>query len=164
MKKIGIIILLICSVLIVGCEKKETKKTTENNQSQTTIPNPLIELTTKEELEEEVNFKVPTIEQKEIISYIAIGETENKNQARILYQDGSEFDMKKGKIKNQEEISGIYGAEKKDNITINKTKITIYEYEETIFGVWNDKKYSYSYSMQNIDVDNLKEDLEKLLK
>ena len=162
MKKIGIIIIIICSILVVGCGKKETNKA-ENN-TQTNTPNPLTELTTKEELEEQVKFKVPTIEDKEIITYIAIGENGNKDQARILYQDGSEFDMKKGNIKNQEEISGIYGAEKKNKVTINKIKVTIYEYDETTFGVWKDKNYAYSYSKQNADLDDIKEDLEKLIK
>lgn len=161
MKKIGIFILLVCSLLIVGCNKKTTTKEKENNK--TSIPNPLIELKTKEELEEQVNFKIPIIEDKEIISYIAIG-TDSKDQARVLYQDGSEFDMKKGKIKNQEEISGIYDASEKEEIKINKVKIKIYEYEETIFGVWKDKDYVYSYSMQNVDLDDLKDDLEKLIK
>lgn len=162
MKKIGVIILLICSLtLLIGCEKKE--KNEKKKESKSEIVNPLTEVSTKEELEKLLGFEVPTIEEKEAINYIAIGDNDKKIQARIYYQDGSEFDMKKGSIKSQEEVSGIYGAEEIKTITIETIKISIYEYDETIFGVWKDKTYSYAYSMQNSDLETLTENLEKLI-
>ena len=164
MKKIGIFMILICSFLLVsGCEKKETEKK-EKKEEETEIINPLTEVSTKQELEDMVGFSVPTIEEKEIITYIAIGNTGSKDQARILYQDGSEFDMKKGKVKDQEEISGIYGAEKKDSEKIEETKVDFYTYEETTFAVWSDEDYTYSYSMQNTDIEVLKDNIKLLVK
>ncbi len=161
MKKIGIIILLICSItLLVGCDKKEKTKEKKNENA----VNTLAEVSSRKELEDMVGFKIPTIEGKEIINYIAIGESNKKEQARLYYQDGSEFNIKKGTIKKQEEISGIHGAEKKDTIKIEKINITIYEYEETIFGVWKDNEYAYAYLMQNTDKETLTENLEKLIK
>ena len=155
--------ILICSFLLVsGCEKKEAEKK-EKKTEETEMINPLTEVSTKQELEEMVGFSVPTIEEKEIITYIAIGNTGSKEHARILYQDGSEFDMKKGKVKDQEEISGIYGAEKKDSEKIKETKVDFYTYEETTFAVWNDEDYTYSYSMQNTDIEVLKDNIEKLI-
>ncbi len=162
MKKIGILIILICGItLLVGCEKKKEKEVKkEKNEN---AVNTLAEVSTKKELEDLVGFDIPTIEGKEIINYIAIGEAKKKEQARLFYQDGSEFDMKKGSVKKQEEISGIHGAEKKDTIKIGKVSVTVYEFEETIFGVWKDKNYSYAYLMQNSEIETLTENLEKLI-
>ena len=162
MKKTIVIIVLLCSLAIsVGCENKNKKK---EPQKETNTINPLTEVNTKEELEKLVGFEVPVIEEKEIISYIAIGQENQKEHARVLYQDGSEFDMQKGKIKNQEEVSGIYAAEEKETTKVNKTKVNIYEYEETTFGIWTDKQYSYCYAMQNTTSEDLVKELEKLIK
>lgn len=162
MKKIvTVLILITCIFLITGCTNKNTK---DSKETKTEVANPLTELSSKEELENMVGFEVPIIEEKEIISYIAIGSSDKKNHARILYQDGSELDMIKGIVKDQEEISGIYGPEKKDTINIKNKKIKIYEYEETIYGVWNDSNYSYSYSMQSSNVNTLQENINLLIK
>ena len=162
MKKLGIIIIIIlCIALVSGCEKE--KKATKT-KTKTEVVNPLVELTSKEDLEKTVGFEVPTIEEKEIISYIAIGQDENKKHARVLYQDGSELDMIEGIIKDQEEISGIYGAEETETIKMEHYTIKVYEYEETIYGIWRDADYTYSYSMQNAHIDTLKENIELLIK
>lgn len=162
MKKLGIIILIIVCILTVGCERQ--KKETKSKEVKTEVANPLIELSSKEELEKKIGFEVPIIEEKETISYIAIISDKDKNHARILYQDGSEFDMIKGIIKDQEEISGIYGAEETETIEMDHYKIKVYEYEETIYGIWRDADYTYSYSMQNANIDTLKENIELLIK
>lgn len=163
MKKIGIIILIIvCLTLTVGCEKQ--KKETKTKETKTEVANPLIELSSKEELEKKIGFEVPIIEEKEIISYIAIISDKDKNHARILYQDGSEFDMINGKIKDQEEISGIYGSEEDESVKIKNHTVKIYKYEETNYGIWKDSNYTYCYSIQNLDIDSLKDNIELLIK
>ena len=162
MKKIGVIILIACSIiLLTGCNKKEINNTKEKEKAPV---NTLAEVSTRKELEDMVGFKTPIIEGKEIISYIAIGEAKEKVQARIYYQDGSEFDMKKGTIKKQEEISGIVKAKKKETTTIEETEVTIYEKKETIFGIWKDDNYTYAYLMQNSELETLKENIKKLIK
>lgn len=124
------------------------------------IANPLTEVSNVEEMQKYLGFKVPLIAAKEVNRYIVIGKDKYANHARIIYKDNSQFDMEKG----DSDVSGIYGGEEIKKESIGGSNITIYKYEDTIYALWKDREFSYSYAMLNQDEKALYEDINKLMK
>lgn len=124
------------------------------------IANPLTEVSNVSEMQKYLGFKVPIIADKEVNRYIVIGKNKYANHARIIYKDNSEFDMEKG----DSDVSGIYGGELVKKESIGGVSVTIYKYEDTIYALWKDNEFSYSYAMFNQDENALNEDINKLMK
>ena len=140
-------------IVIVGVFMVNNK----NKENLMQLSNPLTEVKSIAEMKKYLGFEVPVIKDKKITSYIVIGETKKATHARIIYEDNSSFEMEKGKNKD---VSGIYGGELVETKTINSIKVEIYTMENIIYATWSDKKYSYSYSMENGTVDKLVSDIE----
>lgn len=147
-----IMILVILSFTIIN-KKEENTTITELVQ----IANPLIEVNSLEEMKKYLGFDVPLLD-KDVESYIVIGENQYATHARIVYQDDTQFEMEKG----NSDVSGIYGGTLEMEETIDNVKVQFYSYEDIKYVIWQKDGYSYSYSNNNGEVNRI--ELEKLLK
>lgn len=152
--RINIILVLIISISILSL-KMVLNKYKEADVLK--MVNPITEVATINEMSKYLGFTPITLD-KEVDKYIVIGTGEVAEHARIIYTDGSELDMEKGK----EDVSGIYGGVKVKSIKVNNASVTINKYENIYYATWSDKKYSYSLSSNN--EDSLIKDLESLIK
>lgn len=149
----GMIAACVC-ILIGGATF--LKSNSVNNHSDTEVvqlPNPLVEVQSLEEMENELDFKVPTLE-KEVETYIIINGEDSKS-ARIMYADGSVFDMAHG----TGDISGIWGGTFEKEEQIDNVNVSFYKYkgeENTInYVLWEKDGFTYSYSGKEISVDEI---------
>jgi hypothetical protein len=107
-----------------------------------------------------LGYNVPIIKNKEVSSYIVIGEDKYAEHARIIYKDNSQFEMEKGTNKD---VSGIYGGKLKQKETINNYEVSMYTMEDILYATWSDSNYSYSYSIGSGNIEELINDI-KLIK
>ena len=83
------------------------ENTSENNLGRI---NPIVEVSSKEEMEEKLGFEVPMLT-KDVEKYIVIIDADRKPyHGRIIYSDNNVFEIEKTEEKD---ISGIYGSELK---------------------------------------------------
>lgn len=120
------------------------------------IANPLTEVSSIKDMEKCLGFDVPVLN-KDVEQYLVIGEENNAVQGRILYEDGTEFDIAKG----NEDVSGIYGGKLEKTEIIEGVKVSYYKQENTNYVIWNNNGYSYSY--QNTYGKINKNELTKLI-
>ena len=82
---------------------------------------------------------------------------ENESLIQIKYIDGSTLRISKENGDN----SGIYGATLDKTETINGINVSIYKLDNTVYAVWNDNNYAFSYIFS--DNDNTTQILSKLV-
>lgn len=121
------------------------------------ITNPITEVNSLSEMRKYLGYDVPTLE-KEVETYIVIGYDNYANHARIMYKDETRFDMEKG----TDDVSGIYGGTLEKEENIDNINVQYYTYEDISYVIWNNKGYSYSYSVSNKEIN--KEELIRLIK
>ena len=114
---------------------------TESEQN-TEIANPLVDVNSVAEMESLLGYDIPVISDKTIDTCTVIEADGIPQHGRIIYSDGSEFDIAKGKA----DVSGIYGGTLEKTVKINGTEVAIYSFENIRYGIWSDNDYSYSYS------------------
>ena len=137
MKKI--LFVLLC-LLFTGCSNN--KNVDDNN---VTISNPIIEVNSKEELEDIVGYSIPLLD-KEVENFYVIKDIKH---VRIYYKDDSVFEMAKG----NDDISGIYGAILEKEEKINNINVKYYTYNIINYIIWTSNGYSYSY-MDNKELND----------
>lgn len=148
-KILSIAAVLIIAVVIIGVgviNKNNNGKIAVTDLLQ--IANPITELDSEEEMKKYLGFDVPVLD-KEVESYIVIGEDKYATHARIIYKDGTVFEMEKG----DKDVSGIYGATLEKEETISDIKVSFYSLEELKYATWENNGFSYSYSNSNGNVD-----------
>ena len=142
MKKI--LFVLLC-LLFTGCSNN--KNVDDNN---VTISNPIIEVNSKEELEDIVGYSVPLLD-KEVENFYVIKDIKH---VRIYYKDDSVFEMAKG----NDDISGIYGGILEKEEKINNINVKSYTYNIINYIIWTSNRYSYSYmDNKELNVNEVKE-------
>ena len=109
--------------------------------------NLLKEVSSIKKMESDLGFTVPVLD-KEVDKYFVIGEKNRDKQGRIIYKDGTEFDIVNGKFFKTETIQGV--------------NISYYSADSINYAIWSNKGYSYSY--QNIYGKIDKAELNKLIK
>lgn len=124
------------------------------------IANPITEVENVDDMKDYLGYEVPVLETKEIAKYIVIGQNHYANHARIIYQDGSEFNMEAG----QGDASGIYGGEKIKEASIGGVQVTINKYKGVYYATWMYGDYSFSYSKKTNNVEELSLEVNELLK
>lgn len=112
------------------------------------INNPITEVNSIDEMKNYLGFDVPLLD-KEVESYIVIGDDDYAAHARIIYKDGTQFNMEEG----NSNVSGIYGGTVIKEEIINNIKVTFYSYESIVYANWTKDGYSYSYQSDNSDID-----------
>ena len=157
---IALFIIIIGIIIYDDNKVVDDKKTYESKEELEQIVNPLTEVNSVEEMKKYLGFDVPVIKDKKVKSYIVIGEDKKAEHARIIYSDGSSFEMEKEVGKD---VSGIYGGKFNKKETINDAEVSIYTMEDIKYGIWSDDTYSYSYSITKGKVSKLISDI-KLIK
>ncbi len=133
-------------------EENTVNQTEVENTVENTIENglgrinPIVEVSSKEEMEEKLGFEVPMLT-KEVEKYIVIIDADRKPyHGRIIYSDGNTFEIEKT---DEKDISGIYGSEFKSKNLYNGIDAEKYTYENTEYVIWQKDGFSYSYSTEN---------------
>ena len=128
------------------------------------IPNPLLEVSSLDEMEQYLDFKVPVLN-KEIASYIVLVEDNYPTMARITYADGSTFNKQYG----SGDISGIYGGDYAKTENVKNVEVDFYTYtaeDGTIasYAVWENDGFAYSLANENATFEQLSADIQTLMK
>lgn len=126
---------------------------------QVQCPSPILEVSSVEEMEQYLDFKVPVLP-KEVDTYIVLILDAHPTCARIQYADGSTFNMEYG----TGDISGIYGGVFDREEIIHHVKVSFYKYTDmegsTIsYALWEKGGFTYSLSGE----EGLAEEIESLL-
>ena len=119
--------------------------------------NLLKEVSSIKKMESDLGFTVPVLD-KEVDKYFVIGEKNRDKQGRIIYKDGTEFDI----VKGDKDIIGIPDGKFFKTETIQGVNISYYSADSINYAIWSNKGYSYSY--QNIYGKIDKAELNKLIK
>lgn len=119
--------------------------------------NLLKEVSSIKKMESDLGFTVPVLD-KEVDKYFVIGEKNRDKQGRIIYKDGTEFDIAKG---DKDKI-GIPDGKFLKTEAIQGVNISYYSADSINYVIWSNKGYSYSY--QNIYGKIDKAELNKLIK
>ena len=127
------ILVLLCG-LVCGCQKAE------QTNSFVQIGNPIMEVTSADEMTDYLKFTIPTLD-KEVAVYIVITEGNAPSIGEIRYADGCEFRMKQG----NGDISGIYGGTLTGTETIAGINVSFYQYEHLTYALWESDGFSFSY-------------------
>lgn len=125
----------------------------------TTIANPLTEVKSVIEMKEQLGYNVPVLE-KEVKTYIVIVDNSEKH-GRIIYKDGSRFDLEKQANKD---VSGIYGGTLVKEETVSNIKIKYFTSETANYMIWSNNGYSYSYDSPSAIDDTTVQELINLTK
>ena len=123
------------------------------------IANPLTEVKSSAVMAKYLGYEVPVIDDKEVDKYIVIGKNNYAEHARIIYKDGSEFNMEQGDL----DVSGIYGGKIIKKESISGINITINSYENITYATWKYNDYSYSYAMKDVDENIINLEINKIM-
>lgn len=119
--------------------------------------NPLIEVSSAEEMENYLDFQVPVLN-KEVDAYIVIVTDGYPTCGRIEYKDQSTFNMEYG----TGDISGIYGGVFDREETIHGVTVRFYTYsddtESIRYALWEKDGFTFSLSGS----DNLEQEIQTL--
>ena len=129
----------------------------ENNKVSGFDSNLLKEVSSIKKMESDLGFTVPVLD-KEVDKYFVIGEKNKDKQGRIIYKDGTEFDIAKG----DKDIIGIPDGKFLKTEAIQGVNISYYSADSINYAIWSNQGYSYSY--QNIYGKIDKAELNKLIK
>ena len=88
---------------------------------------------------QDLGLTVPVLD-KEVDKYFVIGEKNRGKQGRIIYKDGTEFDIAKG----DKDIIGIPGGKFLKTETIQGVNISYYSGDSINYAIWSNKGYSLS--------------------
>lgn len=157
-KVLGIAAIAVLAIVVtnVGIISQKKGNTDTTLSSLVEISNPLTEVNSASEMKSYLGFDVPMLD-KEVDSYIVIGDGKYADHARVIYKDGTRLEMEKG----TGDVSGIYRASKEKEETIANVKVTFYNYENIKYANWTKDGFTYSYQNENGEVN--KEEIQKLI-
>lgn len=126
-------------------------------------PNPLMEVTSVSEMERYLDFRVPVLD-KDVEAYIVIVDDSYPTLGRIMYADGSIFNMEYG----TGDISGICGGELVKTETFGKVEVSFFTYTgvedvEISYATWEHGGFTYSLSEKNVSFEQLSRDVQALI-
>lgn len=126
-------------------------------------PNPLMEVTSVSEMEHYLDFRVPVLD-KDVEAYIVIVDDSYPTLGRIMYADGSIFNMEYG----TGDISGIYSGELVKTETFGKVEVSFFTYTgvedvEISYATWEHGGFTYSLSEKNVSFEQLSRDVQALM-
>lgn len=147
--KLGAMAACLCLVIVGGVMFTQNSGNNVPNPEMVQIPNPFITVTSVEEMEEYLDFKVPVLD-KEVETYSVLVEDSYPTMGQIDYADGSEFRIKYG----SGDISGIYGGTLEESKDIEGVKVDYYRYTddttpELTYAIWEQNGFALSYLYTN---------------
>lgn len=127
------------------------------------LPSPILEVNSLEEMEQYLDFKVPTLS-KDVESYVVLVMDDYPTMARIFYTDGSTFSKQHG----SGDISGIHGGvfaktEDVDNVEVNFYTYTNEDGIVISYAIWESDGFTYSLTSENITFEQLSADIQTLM-
>ena len=155
-KAFKILTIAACLGMLAGCGSV-------GNQGETKAPkpelvkvvNPLMTVSSVEEMEKYLDFSVPVLE-KEAESYIVLVIDGYPQNGRIRYADGSTFNIKFG----SGDVSGIYGGTLEKTEELDGVMVSYYTYDTTRYALWERDGFTHSLT----GGENLEEEVKSLLK
>ena len=129
------LILLMGCALLSGCGKKDATP----NPGLVQVVNPMMAVSSAEEMESYLDFTVPVLD-KEVADYIVLVFNGYPTMGRIYYADDSVFSIQYG----TGDISGIYGGTLEKTEPVNGVKVSYYTYEAIRYAMWENGGFTYS--------------------
>lgn len=125
------------------------------------IPNPIITVSSVEEMEEYLDFHVPVLD-KEVETYSILVVDSYPTMGQINYTDGSEFRIEYG----SGDISGIYGGTLVESRDIEGVKVDLYQYTDQTtpdltYAIWEQDGFTFSYLYTNDGITDVETIIQK---
>ena len=135
--KFALVIACVVLFVVVLNNQKENKQ-----EEIVSVVSPVVEVGSLEELEEMLGFEVPVLD-KEVENYVYFNQDdENQKYGRIIYQDGSTFDIQKN-IQDESYYGEIVETEQFGDITVEYSELDEYQY-----AFFAKDEYTYLYSIE----------------
>lgn len=139
------------------------QRSNQPHPEQLQTPNPLMEVTSVSEMERYLDFRVPVLD-KDVEAYIVIVDDSYPTLGRIMYADGSIFNMEYG----TGDISGICGGELVKTETFGKVEVSFFTYTgvedgEISYATWEHGGFTHSLSEKNASFEQLSRDVQALM-
>lgn len=139
------------------------QRSNQPHPEQLQTPNPLMEVTSVSEMERYLDFRVPVLD-KDVEAYIVIVDDSYPTLGRIMYADGSIFNMEYG----TGDISGICGGELVKTETFGKVEVSFFTYTgvedgEISYATWEHGGFTHSLSEKNVSFEQLSRDVQALM-
>ena len=155
-KAFKILTTAVCACILAGCGSMPNQEKPEAPQPELVqVVNPLMTVSSVEEMEKYLDFSVPVLE-KEAESYIVLVIDGYPQNGRIRYADGSTFNMKYG----SGDVSGIYGGTLEKTEEMDGVMVSYYTYDTTRYALWEQDGFTHSLT----GGENLEEEVKSLLK
>lgn len=114
------------------------------------VTNPIITVETVEEMEGYLDFPVPVLD-KETAAFSVLVVQGYPVLGQVEYADGSLFRVQYG----SEDVSGIYGGETVETREMSGVQVECRTFEGSPYAVWKDEGFSFSYTGDVSEVENL---------
>lgn len=141
--------LVVCGGIMLNRSPAESP-----NPDPVQIANPIMEVSSVDEMEQYLDFDVPLLE-KEAETYIVLIVDGYPEVGRIRYTDGSLFSIKYG----SGDISGIYGGKLETVAEVDSIEVTYYTFDSIRYAIWESNGFTYSLT----GTGNLEEDVEMVI-
>ena len=128
--------LLIAGSLLSGCGNADPNPDPKPVQ----VVNPMLEVASLEEMEEYLDFSVPTLDSKEVKSYIVLVIDSYPTIGRVYYEDGATFSIQYG----TGDISGIYGGSLDKTEPVKGVNVSYYTYDTIRYALWETGGFTHS--------------------
>ena len=138
--KWGAIAACLCLFVAGGVMLTQNGRNAMPNPDVVQIPNPIITVSSVEEMENYLDFDIPVLD-KEVESYSVLVEDRYPTMGQINYTDGSEFRMQYG----SGDISGIHGGTLEESRDVEGVKVEYYQYADTTYAIWEENGFTFSY-------------------
>lgn len=151
-------------ILLIGIWTFANGTSGKPHPKQVQIPNPIMEVSSVEEMERCLDFKIPVLE-KAVAQHIVLVIDQYPKIARIEYADSSTFHMEYG----TGDISGIYGGVFLQEEEIQNVRVSFYQYTNqdnvtTPYALWEKDGFTYSLSGgASVDFEQLKAEVQSLI-
>lgn len=155
-KAFKILTIAACVGMLAGCGSVENQGETKAPKPELVkVVNPLMTVSSVEEMEQYLDFSVPVLE-KEAEAYIVLVIDGYPQNGRIRYADCNTFNMKYG----SGDVSGIYGGTLEKTEEVDGVTVSFYTYDTTRYALWEQGGFTYSLT----GGENLEEEVKSLLK
>lgn len=161
--KVGFAMAACLCVVLASVFAFTYQRSNQPHPEQLQTPNPLMEVTSVSEMERYLDFRVPVLD-KDVEAYIVIVDDSYPTLGRIMYADGSIFNMEYG----TGDISGICGGELVKTETFGKVEVSFFTYTgvedvEISYATWEHGGFTYSLSEKNVSFEQLSRDVQALM-
>ena len=130
-----------CSIVVFTIGLALINNSAESN---VLITNPMTQVNDISDLESYINLDLKKYKIKEIKEMFKF---ESEALIQIKYVDESTLRISKGSKDN----SGIMGATLDNTLEINDKNVNIYKLDNTVYAMWQNDNYSFSYVFSDID-------------